>query len=314
MIPESMRAAGTKLPKGAGSRARRPPRLAILLLVSMRPLHWMKNGFVLAPLAFSGKLLEPEAILRSAGAFGLFCALSGAVYLLNDVVDRERDSRHPRKRRRPIASGLLSHRLGAGASAAVALAALAASWALGPVLFAVLAAYGALNLAYNYRLKHVVLLDVLSVAAGFVLRVLGGSAVIGVSSSPWLLLCTLLVALFIALAKRKHELVLLRAGAGEHRAILDDYGIQFLDQILTMTATSTLVTYSLYTFFSPVGRVHPTLMLTIPFVLYGLYRYMYLIHQLAEGGSPEELVLRDRPLALAILGWVATTLVVLYAT
>lgn len=282
------------------------------VLRSTRPLQWVKNVFVLGPLLFSDSLTRTGAVARSLACFGLFSLISGAVYLLNDVVDREKDVLHPKKRYRPIASGSVSVSVGLFLSATLTILALVLASLLEPTLALVLLAYAIVNLAYSFRLKHVVIIDAFCVASGFVFRVLGGALVLQILPSEWLLLCTLMLSLFIAFAKRKHELILLEAGAGEHRAILRQYGSGLLDQLLTMSATATFISYALYTFFSKVGRTHPSLMLSIPFTLYGLYRYLYLIHQVNEGGSPEELVFADRPLLGAIAGWVLTVTTILY--
>lgn len=284
-----------------------------LIVASMRPLQWLKNAFVLAPLAFSGNLFDAAASARAFAGFSLFCALSGAMYLLNDVADRDADAHHPRKQHRPIASERLGSGLAFSSALVVGLTALALSWMMSAGLFAVLLAFTGLNVAYSYKLRQVFLIDALSIASGFVLRVVGGAAVISVPVSPWLLLCTLLLALFIALGKRKHELLLLDGGAGDHRKILEDYSAELLNQLLTMTGTATLVTYSLYTFFSPAARTHPRLMLTIPFVLYAIYRYLFLLSKPNGGGSPEELLVMDGALRLAILGWIVATIAILYA-
>ncbi len=251
---------------------------------------------------------------RAAAAFVDFCALSGAVYLVNDVLDREQDRRHPQKSRRPIASGTLS--VGAALAAALVLGGggLAAAGLLGPAFFATALAFSALLLAYSLVLKHVVILDVLTLAFGFTLRAVAGGAAIHVPVSHWLVLCTTLLALFLALGKRRHEILLLGSDARAHRRILDDYNPYLLDQMISVVTASTLIAYAFYTI-SPetTEKFHTNLLsLTIPFPLYGIFRYLYLVHRQDLGGNPTELVIEDRPLLACIGLWAAAVVLIVY--
>jgi 4-hydroxybenzoate polyprenyltransferase len=283
------------------------------VLRSLRPRQWVKNLLVFAGLIFGQKLLTP-AVWTAGGAFVIFCALSGAIYLLNDVADRERDRLHPRKRLRPVASGQL------GVSAAVAWAVAfvvggvaAAAW-LSPRFALVAVAYVALLAAYSAWLKHVVIVDVLTVAVGFVLRALAGTVVIDVEISGWLLICTILLALFLALGKRRHEYLTLDAAAIQHRPILGEYSAGFLDQMIAVVTASAVTAYALYTM-SPETvarfRTH-ALPVTLPFVLYGVFRYLYLLYHRQLGGNPSDLFLNDRALLVNTAAWMLAVLAIIY--
>jgi 4-hydroxybenzoate polyprenyltransferase len=251
---------------------------------------------------------------KAVVAFVVFCALSGTVYLINDVLDRERDRRHPLKAKRPIASGALSVNAAVAAAALLGTGALAVAYSLGPAFLSVAAAYLVLQFAYSAVLKHIVILDVLTIAAGFTLRAVGGGAAIMVPVSHWLVLCTTLLALFLALAKRRHELVLLADTATEHRRILEDYSPYLLDQMISVVTASTLIAYAFYTI-SPetTERFGTTLLsLTIPFPLYGIFRYLYLVHQKKQGGNPSDLLLEDRPLLACIGLWAIAIVAIVY--
>ncbi|HSD27009.1 MAG TPA: decaprenyl-phosphate phosphoribosyltransferase, partial [Vicinamibacteria bacterium] len=241
------------------------------LLVSLRPHQWTKNLVVLAALAFSKHLFDTDAVARAAAAFVVFCALSGAAYLANDLVDAERDRAHPAKRSRPIASGALAPPVARAAAASLFALGLAASWGLGPGFFLCALAYLALNLAYTFGLKNLVILDVLAIAVGFVLRAVAGAVAIQVVFSEWLIVCTLLLALFLALAKRRHELVTLEDAAG-HRSILAEYSPYLLDQMTAVVTASCLTAYAFYTLAPETVEKYRTgrLALTIPFVIYGI--------------------------------------------
>jgi 4-hydroxybenzoate polyprenyltransferase len=282
---------------------------------SMRPGQWLKNVLVLAPLVFAHQALELAALGRAAGAFALFCLASGAVYLVNDLLDAASDREHPVKRLRPIASGALAPGVAAVAAALLGAGTLAAAALAAPPLALVLGVYLAVNLAYSRVLKHVVILDVMTLASGFVLRVVAGGLAIGVPVSTWLLLCTSLLALFLGFGKRRHELLLLETDACSHRPILAEYSPYFLDQLMAVVTTSTLVSYALYTMDPLVQQKLQTarLPLTIPFVLYGIFRYLYLVHQKDEGGDPTQVVFHDRPLLINIVLWTATVFAILYA-
>ena len=288
---------------------------ASLLLASLRPEQWTKNLLLFAGLLFGGRLLEPAAVLRAIGAFVAFCALSSAVYLINDIADRESDCRHPLKRSRPIAAGLLSPRVALIAAAVLSVAGITASWSIDRSLALIAAGYLALLLLYSAGLKHVVIIDVLTIAAGFVLRAVASAAAVQVPIGHWLLICTTLLALFLALSKRRHELVLLGEGAAVHRRILEEYSPYLLDQMIAVVTASTLIAYTLYTISADTVQRLGTdrLGLTIPFVLYGIFRYLYLVHQKRGGGSPAAMLVSDRPLLACVALWALSVAVVLYA-
>ena len=269
---------------------------------------------VFAALAFSKHLFERGPLLRSLLAFALFCALSGAVYLLNDVADVERDRLHPVKRLRAIASGRLAVRTAVMIAIGLGLAALGGSWLLGPAFLASAACYLALNLLYSFRLKEVVIVDVLSVSLGFVIRAIAGGAAIGVAVSDWLLICTVLLALFLSLSKRRHELTSLSGIAAGHRAILAEYTPYLLDQMIGVVTASCLMAYAFYTTAEETRQKFQTdrLAWTIPFVLYGIFRYLYLVHQKEKGGSPTDVLLTDRPLLLDVALWAAAVVFIVY--
>jgi len=294
---------------------RAPDRtIAANLLISLRPAQWAKNLLVFAGILFGKRLLEPIAIAQALAAFAIFCALSGAVYLVNDIADRERDRLHPLKALRPIASGALNVSTAAVAAAAIAAVAMIASAALGWPFTIVAVSYFALQMLYSGPLKHIVIVDVLTIAAGFVLRAAAGAAAVRVEFSNWLLVCTLLLALFIALAKRRHEIVLLADDATGHRRILGEYSAYLLDQMIGVVTASTLIAYIFYTV-SPETQEKfgtPWLGLTIPFPLYGIFRYLYLVHKREGGGSPADLLLTDRPLLVCVALWALAVTAILY--
>jgi 4-hydroxybenzoate polyprenyltransferase len=283
------------------------------LLVSLRPHQWTKNLVVLAALAFSKHLFEGDAVVRAGLALAVFCGLSGAVYLVNDLADLERDRLHPLKRSRPIASGALGVPVARAAAACLVVLALPAAWALGPGFLVCAFSYVALNLAYSFGLKNVVILDVLAIAIGFVLRAVAGALAIEVVFSDWLLVCTILLALFLALAKRRHELVTLKDAAG-HRRILSEYTPYLLDQMIAVVTASCLTAYAFYTLAPETVEKYRTerLALTIPFVIYGIFRYLYLVHQKEQGGSPSDVLLADRPLLAAVAVWAVAVVLIVY--
>lgn len=302
------------------SKDRSPPvqvmsmlRTLYALLKTMRPKQWTKNAFVFTALIFDRKLFQPEPFLRTLFAFVLFALASSVVYLVNDLADMESDRKHPKKRFRPLASGELSPRVAVIAAVLLTLVIIPAAFWLDKELGFIIIGYLLLQLAYSFVLKHIVIIDVMTVAAGFVLRVAAGVAVVDVARfSPWLYVCTTLLALFIAINKRRHELILLAQDADNHRKILNEYNIQFLDEMNSMVTSSTVIAYSLYTFSAPNLPQNHAMMLTIPFVIYGLFRYLYLVHVKGEGGAPDELVLRDVPLFLTLVLWALTVILVLY--
>lgn len=290
------------------------PSVAASLFLALRPAQWTKNLIVFAALIFGQRLLDGEAVVRALVAFLAFCALSGVVYVVNDVVDREADRQHPLKRLRPIAAGALPVPVALGGAAVLGVVALVASLWLGVAFAAHAVAYVALQLAYSLGLKRQVILDVLSIALGFVIRASAGGAAIDVPISQWLLVCTILLALFLALAKRRHEITLLGEEAARHRAILGEYTPYLVDQMIAVVAASTLMGYAVYTVSSDtVERFGtPWLGLTLPFPLYGIFRYLYLVHRRSQGGSPTELLLADRPLLLCVALWGATVVALIY--
>jgi 4-hydroxybenzoate polyprenyltransferase len=282
------------------------------LFKTMRPKQWHKNVFVYAALVFDVKLFQVEALARATAAFVLFCLISSTVYIINDVMDREQDRLHPTKRLRPIPAGKLSVSTALAAAALFTIISTAFAFLLDRGFGIIILAYLVLQIAYSVRLKHVVIVDVLTIASGFVLRVLGGGIVVHVGLSPWLYVCMTLLSLFLAIGKRRHEVLLLQENANVHRPVLDDYSVRFLDEMISLVTSTTVVAYSLYTFSAPNLPVNHSMMLTIPFVLYALFRYLYLIHVREEGGAPDELVLKDRPLLLSVLLWGAAVISVLY--
>jgi 4-hydroxybenzoate polyprenyltransferase len=302
---------------GAGDVAGTPGRRSTgaLLLGSLRPQQWTKNLLVFAGALFSGRLFDPAALTAATGAFVVFCALSGSVYLANDVIDRAGDARHPLKRRRPIASGRLPVPVALAAALLLATAALLLAVLIRPLLGVVGGAFLALLLLYSAALKHLVIIDVLTIASGFVLRSVAGAVAVAVPISEWLLVCTTLLALFLGLSKRRHELTLLVDLASDHRPILVEYSPYLLDQMIAVVTASTLIAYSVYTTSSDTAvRLGTTrLGLTIPFVLYGIFRYLYLVHRKDAGGSPSELLLTDRPLLACVGLWTIAVVVILYA-
>lgn len=286
----------------------------IALVRSLRPAQWPKNFFVLAPLVFAQKLLDRPALTAALLAFASFCLASSTVYLINDLRDREEDRCHPQKRRRPIASGELGVPSAVVAAAVLGLTALAGAWWLDPATGVITAAYLALNLGYTLRLKDVVILDVMAIAIGFVLRVLAGAAAIEVAVSGWLVLCTIFLALFLAFSKRRHELMLLADSAAEQRRVLSHYSPAFLDQMINVVTASTVVSYALYAFSDDTVARFGTdaLLYTVPFVLFGIFRYLYLIYQRPEKRNPTEAILRDPPFLINLLLWGLTVVGIVY--
>ncbi len=286
----------------------------LALLKCMRPWQYTKNLLVFAALIFAHKLGDVSAILSTVAAFVLFSMVASSVYLINDIRDREDDRKHPEKRHRPIACGALSPKLASIAAVILVTVGIGGSFALTIGLGAVVLSYFGLQILYQVALKRMVLLDVFAIAAGFVLRAVAGAEAIQVVISPWLLICTLLLALFLGLAKRRGELVLLEEGAEGHRRTLDLYSIEMLDQLIPVMAASTLMSYCLYTIsdrtVSELGSTR--LMYTIPFVIYGLFRYVYLMHRHGQGGAPDKTLLRDKPLLVTVALYALTASAIIY--
>jgi 4-hydroxybenzoate polyprenyltransferase len=285
----------------------------VAILQSLRPRQWVKNLFVFAGVIFSQQLFTPE-VWHAGAAFVLFCGLSGAIYLLNDVADAEKDRLHPVKRHRPVASGRLSRGVALAVGVVILAGSLALSFALGWRFGLVALSYGALLTTYSVWLKHLVILDVLTVAVGFVLRAVAGAVAVEAEISGWLLICTVLIALFLALGKRRHEYLTLHGNAAAHRPILAEYSEGFIDQMIAVVTASTVTAYALYTM-SPetVAKFHTRLLpVTLPFVLYGIFRYLYLLYRRELGGNPTDLVVSDRALLVNTVLWATTLLVLIY--
>lgn len=282
------------------------------LVLACRPKQWTKNALLFFGLIFALKLTNLSLAERAFAGFLVFCAASSAIYLVNDLADVEKDRQHPKKRKRPLAARIITPFQATTLAVVLAVVALAGSIALGPIFAALTGAYVLLMIIYSFRLKHVVLIDVFVLAAGFVIRAAAGAVVVNVPISPWLYLCTVLASLFLGFSKRRHELVLLSGGAGSHRRILDEYSVPLLDQIIIIVTSATVMAYSLYTFSAENLPADHSMMLTIPFVLYGLFRYLYLVHQKGGGGSPDETLLTDRPLLVTTALWLMTATAILY--
>ena len=276
--------------------------MLIALLKTMRPRQWTKNGFVFFALVFDKQLLQPVPLVRTFAGFLLFCLISSAVYIFNDLADIDADRQHPEKKHRPLPSGRLAPSVAWMAGILLVAVTVPLGWLLSPEFAAVLALYFIINLAYSRWLKHVPILDVLIVAAGFVLRVHAGTALITVERfSPWLYAVTTLGALYLGFGKRRSELALLAHGAGSHRKVLEGYTLPLLDQYITIVSAATILAYSLYTFSAPNLPANHSMMLTIPFMVYIIFRYLYIIQVTHDAGAPEEVLLSDRPMQIAIV-------------
>lgn len=282
------------------------------LIRALRPKQWAKNGLLFVALAFTLNLQNTQLLVDSLLAFAYFCALSSAGYLLNDVADVEADRQHPTKRRRPIASGLVPVPLALTLGALLAVGGVIGCALIRPELGAVAIAYLVLTAAYTLWMKHLVLLDLFGLAAGFVLRAGAGAVAIDVPISPWLYTATMLGALLIALGKRRSEIQVLGSAAADHRKNLESYTLQFIDQLVLIVSGAAVMTYALYTFSAENLPKDHSMMLTIPFVLYGLFRYLFLIQTTDVGGAPEDLLYRDRPLLIAVVLWAVTSVAILY--
>ena len=273
-----------------------------------RPKQWTKNGFVLAGVVFAGKVDSTTQVAHALLAFAIFCALSGAVYAANDVLDVEEDRKHPLKRFRPVASGAVSPGSALVFAAALAVGGMAVGFAVNPGVGLAGVVYLALQAVYTPVLKHTAILDVMSISAGFVIRALAGVAAVGSPISPWLIVCTALLTLFLGFSKRRHEIASLGDGAISHRKNLRDYSVPLLDEMMNIMISATIIAYVLYTFFEYENYY---MMASIPFVVYGVFRYMLLVHR-NGGGNPDTLLLRDRPLQVALLLWLMVVGAVIY--
>ncbi len=286
------------------------------LLTAIRPAQWVKNSVVFAAVIFAREYQDTEKLLLASIAFACFCLISSSVYLLNDVIDAPRDAKHPVKKNRPIASGRVPPGLALGVAIVFAAGGFITGYVLLPDVFLLtLLGYVVLNIGYSLKLKHVVILDVMSIAAGFVLRAVAGGLAVSVPISSWLLICTTLLALFLGFGKRRHELVLLGNQADGHRNILTEYSPYFLDQMIGVVTASTVVAYCFYTLSPEVQEKlgSDKLVLTVPFVLYGVFRYLYLIHQRQVGGNPTRVMLTDLPILITVVLWLICVLIILGA-
>jgi len=286
----------------------------IEIFKSLRPQQWIKNLFIFAPLIFSRNILDRPLLFKTVAAFAAFCLISSAHYIFNDLRDIEEDRRHPVKSKRPLASGRLKKGPAVIALVIIGAAGLALAASIGRPFLIIAAGYLVLQTAYSMWLKHVVILDVFVIAAGFLIRVVAGGLAIQVEISSWLLICTILLSLFLAMGKRRYELVLLDKEAANHRPILREYNTYLLDQMISVVTASTLLAYCLYTISAETVAKFGTrnLIFTVPFVLYGIFRYLYLIHQKAEGGTPEALIIRDKPLLADIFLWIVAAALILH--
>ncbi|MBI2330831.1 MAG: decaprenyl-phosphate phosphoribosyltransferase [Chloroflexi bacterium] len=285
------------------------------LFKTMRPRQWTKNVFIFAALVFDKQLFIVDSFLRTLAGFALFCLISSSVYIFNDLADVEADRQHPEKKNRPIASGKLPVNVAWVAGILIVAVTIVLAYLLAPAFSAVVAGYFVLNLAYSKWLKHIPILDVLIISAGFVLRVGAGVTLIAVERfSPWLYIVMSLLSLFLGFGKRRAELALLAHGAGSHRKVLDGYTLPLLDQYIMIVSGTTIVAYSLYTFSAPNVPENHSMMLTIPFVVYTIFRYLYLIEVEHAGGTPEEILLSDRPFQIAMFLWAIVVIVIFYVS
>jgi 4-hydroxybenzoate polyprenyltransferase len=283
------------------------------LLQAMRLRQWTKNVFVFFGLIFDKQLFQVDAFLKTLEGFFLFCLISSAVYLFNDIADIEADRQHPKKKLRPLASGKLPINIAVTAAVVLAIISISLGYLLAPVFALIVAIYFLINLLYSNWLKHVPILDVLIVSSGFVLRVGAGVTLITVERfSPWLYMITILFSLYLGFGKRRAEMTLLNRGATSHRKVLDGYTIPLLDQYITIVSGMTIVAYSLYTFSAPNLPDNNSMMLTIPFVVYGIFRYLQLIHTGHAAGAPDEVALKDRPLQITVLLWGLAVIAIFY--
>jgi 4-hydroxybenzoate polyprenyltransferase len=285
------------------------------IFITSRPQQWIKNLFIFAAIIFSQNILNLSLLGKTIVAFISFCLLSSSFYIFNDLQDLEEDKRHPLKSKRPLASGRLKKSYALFSFGVLGFLGLILAASLNWPFLLISLVYFFLQVAYSLWLKHVVILDVFVIAAGFLIRVVAGGLAIKVTLSSWLLICSTLLALFLALSKRRHELVLLSKEASEHRPILEEYSPYFLDQLIAVVTASIVVAYCLYTISEETVAKFGTsnLLFTVPFVLYGIFRYLYLIHQKFEGGSPETLIIKDKPLLIDIFLWIVSAILILYA-
>lgn len=279
----------------------------------LRPLQWIKNLLVLSGILFGGEFFHLILWEKVLLAMGAFCLASSAVYVLNDIFDKNQDKIHPKKKHRPIASGKVTLAQGWSLCAICAVVALMIGYHVSYALLAILAAYLVLNIAYTIKLKHVVILDVFCISTGFMLRLLAGTIGVGIPPSHWLLLCGIMVTLFLGFAKRRAELISKSFVQKDHRKVLEDYNVPYLDNLITICIAGTILTYSLYTMSEETIRAHQTenLIFTVPFVIYALFRYLYIIHEQKSGGDPTNDLIRDKHIAFSFLAWLALTIAII---
>lgn len=275
----------------------------------VRPKQWVKNFFIFAAIVFSKNIFDFILLKRTIVAFVCFCLISSCVYIFNDIVDVEKDRQHPKKKLRPIASGIVNIKEAIILLVIILPLTLFIAYKIDVVFALLTLAYLLNNFLYSFYLKHLVIIDVMSIALGFLLRVISGGVIIKVYISPWLLLCTLFLSLFLGFSKRRNELIILQDGAGMHRRILEAYSVQHIDSMLSIATASTVMSYSLYTFSA---HGNNSMMITIPFVLYGIFRYQYVVYRKSEGGEPEETVLKDKPLMVDIFLWGVSSMIINY--
>jgi 4-hydroxybenzoate polyprenyltransferase len=295
--------------------ARRSPSTIGSIIASMRLQQWVKNLLLFAALVFGGQLFDPASVAAMVLGFFCFSFVASGVYVFNDILDLERDKLHPEKSKRPLASGALSVGTAWKVSAVLVVGGIVGGFLLHPTFGFLTLGYLALNVAYTLKLKELVILDVMTIAAGFVLRVIAGAVLIDVPISHWLILCTILLSLFLGFSKRRHELTLIESGGTSHRTVLAHYSPYFLDQMIGIVTSSTVVAYMLYTVSDETVSKFGTskLVVTLPFVLYGIFRYLYLVHKREEGGNPTRVLFTDRPLLVTIVLWIATAATIIYA-
>jgi len=284
------------------------------ILSSMRIQQWIKNFFIFAALIFSGNLFILKDFLLTTAGFILFSLLASGVYIFNDIIDIEHDRNHPLKSHRPLPSGKLSKSIALISSLVLILLSITVSFILKTQFAVILLIYLIINVWYSYHLKNVVILDVMTIAAGFVLRVVSGAVIIDVPTSEWLIICTILLSLFLGFSKRRHELLILENSANSHRSVLQDYSPYFLDQMIGIVTATTVMSYALYTISEETIRKFGTknLIYTVPFVLYGIFRYLYLVHKKEKGGNPTKLMLTDIPLLLNVILWIIVAIIIIY--
>lgn len=280
----------------------------------MRPQQWIKNFFIFAALLFSGHLFESFFFIQTLIGFFFFSLVASSVYVFNDVIDIEKDKLHPVKSKRPLPSGKLSVRTAIIVAIVLACAGIVGGLRSNLTFGVILIAYTSINVFYSFKLKEVVILDVMTIASGFVLRVVGGAVLINVPTSEWLIICTVLLALFLGFSKRRHELTILETVADTHRAVLQHYSPYFLDQMIGIVTASTVMSYALYTISEETIKKFGTnhLIYTVPFVLYGIFRYLYLVHRKEEGGNPTRLAVTDKPLLINMILWIVTASLIIY--